>query len=186
MSRFLLVDLPLPGLKRVIRQNLGDSRGFLSRIFCRSDLDEAGWNEPLAQINLTFTATRATVRGMHLQRAPHAEIKLVSCIRGEVWDVAVDLRPASPTFLQWHGEVLSAENRTAMLIPKGFAHGFQALTDNVELLYCHSEVYSPAYETGVNPKDKTLAISWPLDIADLSPRDMALPTIASGIEGVTH
>jgi dTDP-4-dehydrorhamnose 3,5-epimerase len=133
MSRFAVTDLPLAGLKRVQRQRLGDSRGFLARLFCAHELAAAGWLKPIAQINHTLSAKRGTVRGLHFQRAPHAEMKLVSCIRGEVFDVAVDVRPHSPTFLQWHGERLSADNGCALLIPEGFAHGFQALSDDVEL-----------------------------------------------------
>ena len=110
-------------------------------------------------------------------------MKLVSCIRGEVWDVAVDIRAGSPTFLQWHAERLAADN--AMLIPEGFAHGFQALTDNVELLYCHSAAYVPAAEAGLNPQDPRLSISWPLPIAELSPRDANHPMVAEPFPGIT-
>ncbi len=184
MSRFTIADLPLGGLKLVEHQRLGDNRGFLSRLFCAEELAAAGWTAAIAQINHTRTATRGTVRGMHFQHPPHAEMKLVTCIRGEVWDVAVDLRKGSPTFLRWHAETLSADNRRAMLIPQGFAHGFQALTDDVELLYCHSVAYSPAADAGLSPVDPRLGIVWPLAIVGLSPRDAGHPGIASGFEGV--
>lgn len=184
MSRFTVTDLPLAGLKLVERQSLGDSRGFLSRLFCAEELAAAGWAKPIAQINHTRTARRGTVRGMHFQRPPHAEMKLVSCIRGEVWDVAVDVRTSSPTFLRWHAERLSADNGRALLIPEGFAHGFQALTDDVELLYCHSAAYSPSAEAGLNPQDARLAITWPLAITELSARDAGHPLIETGFEGV--
>ena len=107
---------------------MGDARGFLSRLFCAEELRAAGWTGPIAQINHTHTARKGTVRGMHFQYPPHAEMKLVSCLRGEVWDVAVDIRAGSQTFLRWHAEILSADNGRALLIPQGFAHGFQALT----------------------------------------------------------
>jgi dTDP-4-dehydrorhamnose 3,5-epimerase len=155
----------------VTRQKLGDARGYLSRLFCADELQEAGWTGRIAQVNHTFTARQGTVRGMHFQRPPHAEMKLVSCLRGEIWDVAVDLRAGSPTFLQWHGERLSADNGQALLIPKGFAHGFQALSDDVEMLYCHSAAYVPGAEGGLNPRDPRLALSWPLPIQGLSERD---------------
>jgi len=113
------------------------------------------------------------VRGLHYQKPPHAEAKLVSCIRGEVWDLVLDLRHGSATFLHWHAQRLSADNACALLIPQGFAHGFQALTDDAELLYCHSAAYAPECEAGLNPSDPRLAIAWPLPIADLSPRDAA-------------
>lgn len=184
MSRFTVTDLPLAGLKRVERQRLGDSRGFLSRLFCAEELAEAGWIKPIAQINHTYTARQGTVRGMHFQRPPHAEMKLVSCIRGEVWDVAVDLRAGSPTFLQWHSERLSAENGCALLIPEGFAHGFQTLTDDVELLYCHSEAYAAEAEGGLNPADPRLGINWPLAITEVSARDAGHPPITSDFEGI--
>lgn len=184
MSRFTVTDLPLAGLKRVQRQRLGDNRGFLARLFCTEELASAGWGKPITQINHTYTAKQGTVRGMHFQQPPYAEMKLVSCIRGEVWDVAVDLRVGSPTFLRWHAERLSAENSCALLIPEGFAHGFQALTDDVELLYCHSEAYVAHAEGGLNPVDPRLGIAWPLAIAELSARDAGHALITSDFEGV--
>ncbi|MFY8115720.1 MAG: dTDP-4-dehydrorhamnose 3,5-epimerase family protein, partial [Rhabdaerophilum sp.] len=134
MSRLALHPLPLDGLTRVDRQKLGDPRGFLARVFCAETLREAGWNRPVAQINHTYSAAQGTIRGMHFQHAPHAEMKLVTCLRGEIWDVALDLRPASPRYLHWHAEILSAENGRALLIPEGCAHGFQALSPDVEIL----------------------------------------------------
>jgi dTDP-4-dehydrorhamnose 3,5-epimerase len=184
MSRFSIRDLPLAGLKSIERQRIGDSRGFLSRLFCDEGLAAAGWEKPIAQVNHTYTVRCGTVRGMHYQHQPYAEMKLVSCVRGVVWDVAVDLRAGSPTFLQWHGEILSAENGRALLIPEGFAHGFQALGDDVELLYCHSVAYAPDCEAGLNPLDVRLAIPWPLPIGELSARDAGHPLIETGFEGV--
>jgi dTDP-4-dehydrorhamnose 3,5-epimerase len=114
---------------------------------------------------------------MHWQRPPHAEAKLVSCLRGQVWDVAVDVRPGSPTFLRWHAERLSADNGQALLIPPGFAHGFQALSDDVELLYCHSAAHAPQTEAGLHPQDERLGIAWPLPITKLSARDAGHPRL---------
>lgn len=184
MSCFAVSDLPLAGLKLVERRYRGDSRGFLARLFCAQELASAGWVKPIVQVNHTCTARRGTVRGMHFQYPPHAEMKLVSCIRGEVWDVAVDLRADSPTSLCWHAERLSADNGRALLIPEGFAHGFQALTDDVELLYCHSAPYSPSAEAGLNPQDARLAIAWPMSITELSVRDAGHPPIETGFKGV--
>jgi dTDP-4-dehydrorhamnose 3,5-epimerase len=175
MSRLEVVDTPLAGLKLVRRQRLGDTRGFLSRLFCAEELGAAGWPGPIAQINHSFTARAGTVRGMHFQRPPHAEVKLVNCLRGEVWDVAVDLRAGSPTFLRWHAERLSADNGCALLIPQGFAHGFQALNDDVELLYCHSAAYAVQSEAGLHPQDERLGLAWPLPIIELSARDASHP-----------
>lgn len=184
MTRLKIINLPIPGLKRIDRKHIGDNRGFLSRIFCVDELAEAGWAKPIAQINHTFTAKRGTIRGMHFQYPPHAEMKLVSCIRGEVWDAVVDLRAGSSTFLRWHAERISAENGRALLIPEGFAHGFQALTDNVELIYCHSEGYNSQVESGLNPNDPQLGIKWPIATTKLSSRDAGYPLIASDLKGV--
>jgi dTDP-4-dehydrorhamnose 3,5-epimerase len=185
LRRFAVTDLPLAGLKLFECQRLGDSRGFLSRLFCAEELAAVGWRKPIAQINHTYTALRGTVRGIHFQYPPHAEMKLVSCIRGGVWDVAVDVRAGSPTFLEWHAQCLCADNGRALLIPEGFAHGFQALTDDVELLYCHSAVHNSSAEAGLNPQDTRLDINWPLPITGLSARDAGHPLIGAGFEGVS-
>ncbi len=185
MSRFDISETPLAGLKLIQRTRLGDSRGFLSRLFCAEELAGVGWTQPIAQINHTFTARQGTVRGLHFQHAPYAEMKLVSCIQGSVWDVAVDLRPGSPTFGRWHSAHLAADNGCALLIPRGFAHGFQSLEDDTQLLYCHSAAYTAQAEGGLNPQDATLAIAWPWPITELSARDAAHPQLAECIEGVT-
>ena len=185
MSRFTILETPLAGLKVVQRQQLGDSRGFLSRLFCAEQLAGSGWHKPILQINQTLTQKQGTIRGMHFQRAPHAEMKLVTCLRGAVWDVAVDLRAGSPTFLRWHAQELSPDNHCAFLIPEGFAHGFQTLSEDCQLLYLHSAVYTPQAEAGLNPKDPGLLISWPLPIAELSARDAQHPLVGEHFEGVT-
>lgn len=185
MKRLVVEDTPLAGLMRVRRTRLGDSRGFLARLFCADELAEAGWAAPVAQINHTRTLQRGSVRGLHFQDAPHAEKKLVHCLRGEVWDVAVDLRRGSPTFLHWHGEALSGENGVALLIPEGFAHGLQALADDVDMLYCHSVAYAASAERGLHPRDPRLAIAWPLPIAALSPRDEAHAFLGADFVGLS-
>ena len=185
MSRFAVTDTPLAGLKIVERQNLGDSRGFLSRMFCAEELELAGWTKPIAQINLTMTSSRGTVRGMHFQQPPHSEMKLVNCVRGVVLDVAVDLRADSPTYLKWHAEELSAENRRSFLIPEGFAHGFQTLTNDCELLYFHSVPYAPGAEGALNALDSALGISWPLEITEMSERDRRHPNLTEQFTGLT-
>lgn len=184
MKRFAVMDLPLIGLKLVERQRFEDNRGSLSRLFCAEALAVAGWCKPIAQLNHTFTAQRGTVRGMHYQHPPYAEMKLVSCIRGEIWDVAVDLRAGSPTFLHWHAEILSAENNRALLLPEGFAHGFQTLTDDAVLIYCHSLAYCPEAEGALHVQDPSLAIKWPLPIVGLSTRDCIHRPIDAQFEGI--
>ncbi len=182
--RFQLSETPIPGLLVVERRRIGDARGHLERLFCADDLAAAGWTGPVAQVNRTWTATRGTVRGMHFQRAPHAEIKLVQCLRGAVYDVAVDLRPESPTWLRWHAEELSPENGRAMLIPEGFAHGFQTLSQGVEMLYLHSAPYVAAAEGGVHPNDASVGIRWPLGVVGLSDRDASHPPLTAEFEGI--
>lgn len=185
MTRFAVSDLPLPGLRLLTRKHMGDSRGFLSRLFCAVELRAAGWSKAVAQVNHTFTARAGTVRGLHYQRPPHLEMKLVTCLRGEVWDVAVDVRAGSPTFLQWHAERLSAENGRSMLLPEGFAHGFQTLTPDVEMLYCHSTFHDADSEAGLHPEDPGLGITWPLPITELSARDEHHPLLAEQFKGIT-
>jgi dTDP-4-dehydrorhamnose 3,5-epimerase len=121
---------------------------------------------------------------MHFQMSPHAEAKLVTCLSGAIWDVAVDIRARSPTFGRWHAVELSEDNAVSFLIPEGFAHGFQALSDNVQMLYCHSEAYAPDAEGGLNPLDPRLDITWPLAIAELSRRDQNHPLLSDTFRGV--
>lgn len=184
MHRFTVTDLPLAGLKLIQRQPIGDHRGSLTRMFCAQELAAVGWVKPISQINYTYTAEQGTVRGLHFQRKPHAEMKLVSCLRGEVWDVAVDLREGSSTFLRWHAERLSADNGCALLIPEGFAHGFQALTSDAEVLYFVSAPYTPKAEDGLRPDDPTLSIYWPIKITEISLRDRGHTLISNSFKGV--
>ncbi|AFL72923.1 dTDP-4-dehydrorhamnose 3,5-epimerase family protein [Thiocystis violascens] len=166
------------------RLPIADERGFLERVFCARVLADFTLGKPIAQINRTLTRHRGTVRGLHFQRPPDTEIKLVTCLRGEVFDVAVDLRAGSPTFLHWHGERLSADNGRTLVIPEGCAHGFQTLADDCELLYLHTAFYSPDTEDGLHPEDSRLAIRWPLPITGLSPRDAARPPIDAHFAGM--
>ena len=184
MSRFTITDLPLQGLKLVERQRASDSRGYFSRLFCADDLAVAGWHKPIAQINQTLTQSRGTVRGLHFQKPPHAEMKLVTCIKGSVWDMAVDLRKGSATFLKWHAQELSAVNCHALLIPEGFAHGFQTLEDDCELIYLHSAAYAADAEAALNAKDPALAIGWPLSIIEMSGRDASHSMIDANFTGL--
>jgi dTDP-4-dehydrorhamnose 3,5-epimerase len=186
MSRFDIVDTPLRGLKLIQRKLMEDDRGFLERLFCTRDLQSLLSGTGIVQINRTLTRQRGAVRGMHFQRPPHAETKIISCLHGAVFDVAIDLRSGSTTFLHWHAEILSAENRRTLLIPEGFAHGFQALSDDCEMLYFHTAAYEPGAESGLNPEDPALAIHWPLPIGELSARDKAHALIADGFEGMTQ
>jgi len=184
MSRFDFIKTPLPGLQVVQRKAIEDHRGFLSRFYCSDEFREAGVDKPVAQINQTLTRQKGAVRGLHFQHPPHAETKLVSCLKGEIYDVAVDLRRDSPTFLHWYGEILSATNRKSLLIPEGFAHGFQALSWDCELIYLHTAAYCAQAEGALNVADSTLNIAWPLPIDDLSERDRNHLFIKSDFQGI--
>lgn len=184
LSRFTNIQTSLPGLVLLRRHPIGDARGYLERIVCLDELAPLLGQRSIVQVNHTLTAKVGTIRGMHFQRPPHAEMKLVSCLRGEVYDVAVDLRQDSPTFLHWHGEVLSADNHRTLLIPEGFAHGFQALTDQCELLYLHTAAFRPEAEDGVNALDPVLGIDWPRPVLERSRRDEALPMLDARMVGL--
>jgi len=153
-----------------------DERGFFARSFCQNEFKAQGLDPVVAQCNVSFNRKRGTLRGLHYQAEPHAEAKLVRCTRGAVWDVIVDVRKGSPTARKWHTVELTAENRRALYIPAGFAHGFQTLEDDTEVLYQMSEFYHPESERGVRWDDRTLAIRWPIKDAVISPRDQAFPS----------
>lgn len=185
MSRFSATDLPLEGLRRIDRTFTADARGEFSRLFCAEDLAQFGWKEPIAQVNHSITSGRGTIRGLHYQIPPSAEMKLVFCIRGRVWDLALDLRRDSKTFMVAHGQELSGPARSGMLIPKGFAHGFQVLEESTELIYFHSAPYAPHSERRVHPLDPMLAIDWPIRAVSLSSRDASAPFLDQNFDGVT-
>jgi dTDP-4-dehydrorhamnose 3,5-epimerase len=185
MKRFRIETTGLEGLLRIQRQPLEDSRGWFERLYCDEEL-LAATGEPLVprQINRSRTQTRGAVRGLHFQRPPHAETKLVCCLRGEAFDVAVDLRAGSPTFLRWYGTRLSEENRESLWIPKGFAHGFQVLAGPCELLYLHSAAHAPQAEGGLHVAEPRIGIRWPLPIADLSARDSSFAPLDGTFGGL--
>jgi len=184
MSAFTIHSIGPSGLSVVARTLRADTRGFFSRLFCAEELAAVGFDAPIAQINQTLTRKRGAVRGLHFQYPPHAEIKFVSVVRGEIFDVAVDLRRGSPTFLRWHAQILSAENRLSLLIPRGFAHGFQTLSEDCELLYLHSHAYAPHAEAGIHPKDPAIAVQWPLEFTEISQRDSDHPPLTAQFGGV--
>ena len=184
MTRFDCFDTPLSGLRLLQRKRIEDTRGFLSRFYCSEELENYGLDKPINQINHTFTRQKGAVRGLHYQQPPHTEIKLVSCLKGEIFDVVVDLRRNSPTFLHWHGEVLSESNQRSLLIPTGFAHGFQTLTEDCELIYLHTAPYVKEAEAAFNVIDPRVGIEWPLEITELSERDRSHPMIKLDFEGM--
>ncbi|SCZ28254.1 MULTISPECIES: dTDP-4-dehydrorhamnose 3,5-epimerase family protein [unclassified Pseudomonas] len=184
MSEFALKALPLAGLFSVQHKRFEDQRGHFARLFCEGSLSAFGQPFHIRQINHSCTRERGSVRGLHYQNAAQPEAKLITCLRGEVWDVAVDLRPDSETFLHWHAEQLKAGDGRSLLIPAGFAHGFQTLTDDAELLYLHSADYAPEHEGGLSVSDPRLAIAWPLPVNNLSTRDSSHPLLDGRFAGV--
>jgi dTDP-4-dehydrorhamnose 3,5-epimerase len=171
----IFTEAKLPGAYIVDLAPHYDERGFFSRSWCQREFQEHGLNPNLVQCNISFNKARGTLRGMHLQLAPFGEAKLVRCTRGKILDVIIDLRSASPTYLQWLGVELSAENHRALFVPEGFAHGFQTLEDDSEIFYQMSEFFSPECSRGVRWNDSTFAIYWPLPVSVISDKDASLP-----------
>ncbi|MFH0976234.1 MAG: dTDP-4-dehydrorhamnose 3,5-epimerase [Spirochaetota bacterium] len=161
-----------------------DERGMFSRLFCKKELESLNLTKEIVQINQSLTKKIGAIRGLHFQYPPKSEIKIIKCIRGEVFDVAIDIRKNSPTFLQWHGEILSEDNMKSYFLPEGFAHGFQVLKENSELLYLHTEFYDPKYEGGLNYNDPVLNINWPLTVSEVSKKDESFPLIDNNFTGV--
>jgi dTDP-4-dehydrorhamnose 3,5-epimerase len=161
-----------------------DERGSFARLYCEDELESLIGARKIVQINLSRTAKIGAMRGLHYQLPPHAEMKLVRCLKGRVWDVAVDLRHNSPTLLHWHAEELTAINNRMMIIPEGFAHGFQVLEPESELLYLHTSRYMVSAEGGLRHDDPRLAIDWPHPVIDLSPRDEAHSFVKSNFSGI--
>jgi dTDP-4-dehydrorhamnose 3,5-epimerase len=180
-----ILDTGLAGLKVIESAPHHDARGAFVRLFCARELHPLLGGRTIAQINQSVTRRIGAVRGMHFQYPPHAEMKMVRCLRGRVWDVAVDLRSGSSTFLHWHAEELSPDTTRMLVIPEGFAHGFQVLEPDSELLYLHTEFYHPPSEGGVRYDDPRLAISWPLVPQDLSDRDTRHALLDDDFTGVT-
>jgi len=185
-KRFNFLTTPLDGLWIVLRKPIADDRGSFCRVYCAEEFRRAGLRKPIAQINHTHTRSKGAVRGLHFQYPPHAESKIVSCLRGEVFDVAVDIRKGSRTFLRWHAEILTDQNRKSLLIPEGFAHGFQTLMENCEMLYLHSSPFELSAEGALHVADPKLGIDWPLAVTELSERDRAHPFIDSDFDGYPY
>lgn len=184
MRRLNVSTTPLPGLMVIGRSPVMDERGFFERVFCEDELNAENVPFYIVQSNRTLTVRKGAVRGLHFQNPPHGDAKMVTCIAGRIFDVAVDLRRGSPTFLRWHGEELSADNGKSMLIPSGFAHGLQTLEENCQVLYFHDAPYVRDAERGLHPLDPQLDILWPLPILEMSQRDRGHQMLAAGFEGL--
>lgn len=184
MSQFIFNQAPVDGLRVIERQPISDDRGFFERIFCQETIGSLLGGKTIRQVNRTLTQRKGAVRGLHFQYPPYAEIKIVSCLRGQVWDVAVDLRRESPTFLKHHAVLLTEDNGLSYVIPEGFAHGFQTLTSDCEMLYFHTTDYDPTAEGALNAVDPLLSIPWPEPISERSERDMGHSMLAGNFKGL--
>ena len=161
-----------------------DSRGWFARTYCKNEFLAIGHTKEWVQMNHSATFVKGSIRGMHYQLPPFSEIKLVRCISGKVFDVIVDLRAGSPTFLQWFGVELSAKNKKMLYIPEGFAHGFQTLTKDCELIYHHSAFYKPNVEGGLRFDDARIGIEWKLPVTEMSERDRGHVYLDEGFKGI--
>lgn len=167
----------IPGVVLIEPALLQDERGFFARTWCEESMAQEGLNTCQKQCNVSFNHKRGTLRGMHLQLAPHEECKIVRCTRGQIFDVVVDLRPQSFTYMQWQAFDLNSENHHLLYIPAGIAHGFQTLSDNAEVFYHMSESYFPAASVGYRWDDPVFNIEWPLEVACISAKDANFPLI---------
>lgn len=178
------IKTPLAGAYEVELAPIRDERGFFARTFCQKEFAKIGFAGQIVQINHSVTRRKGTIRGLHYQIPPSCETKIIRCIHGRVFDVMVDLRAGSPTMLRWHGVELSRDTMRMVFVPKGFAHGFQTLTDDAELLYHHSAFYNPENERGLRFDDPSLALAWPLPVKCASERDRSFPFIDDRFKGV--
>lgn len=167
--------MPLDGAFQIDLEKLTDTRGFFARLFCTKEFAALGLASEWAQCNTSYNKVKGTLRGLHFQRPPMAEAKVVRCLKGGIFDVIVDLRAGSSSFGEWASIELTEDNRTMVYIPPGFGHGFQTIASNTEILYFHSKPYSPADEGGLRFDDPKLKVTWPLPVANLSPRDGTHP-----------
>jgi dTDP-4-dehydrorhamnose 3,5-epimerase len=175
---------PLSGSYEIEMTPFKDERGWFGRFYCKEEFTSIGHDKEWVQMNHSFTVLKGSLRGMHFQKPPYGEIKMVRCIAGKVFDVIVDLRKDSPTFLKWTAIELSAEKMNLVYIPAGFAHGFQTLENNCELIYFHSEFYRPDAESGLKYDDPAIGIEWPVDVVQISARDRNHSPIDNNFKGI--
>lgn len=177
------IETPLKGLYVVEPKKVEDQRGLFARTFCKKEFSEIGFEKELVQFNHSFNLKKGTTRGMHYQNKPFSETKLIRCVQGRVYDVAIDIRRGSSTFLQYFGVELSQDNMLSMFIPEGFAHGFQTLEDQSSLIYHHSEYYNPEADAGLLYNDAAFKIIWPLEAVNVSEKDKSYPIITDNFKG---
>ena len=177
-------ETPLVGARLIELEKRGDDRGFFARVFCEKEFARAGLVTRFVQVNNSLSGKRGTLRGMHYQLTPSAEVKIVRCIRGALFDAIVDLRPDSPTFGKWFGAELNDQNRLMMYVPRGFAHAYLTLAENTEALYFSSEFYAPSCERGIRWNDPRFKIQWPMEPTEISEKDSQWPDFDPQLHGV--
>lgn len=175
---------PLQGLYVIELEPYKDKRGTFTRVYCEKELEEIDFEDRIVQINHSLTKEKGSIRGMHFQHPPMAEIKFVKCVSGRIYDVAIDLRKNSQTYLDWFSQILSEDNQKLMYIPEGFAHGFQTLENNCEILYLHSQFYDKDLESGIRYNDPQIGIEWPLPITKISERDKTHKLLDNKFKGI--
>lgn len=180
----IIKNTKIDGVKVILSEPFKDNRGFFNRIFCQKELEAIRPNIIPVQINHSMTKVKGTIRGMHFQYPPYAEMKIVRCIKGSIFDVAVDLRKNSSTFLKWHGEILSAENMKALVVPEGCAHGFQSLEDDIEMIYLHTEAYYKDSEGAIRYDEPKVDIKWPWSVINVSEKDMYYSFLTDDFQGI--
>lgn len=179
------IETNLSGVYIIKPHSLIDKRGFFARTFCKTEFLNIGFEVEFVQFNHPFNSLKGTIRGMHYQKPPFAETKLIRCVQGSVYDVAIDLRKNSPTYLQYFGTVLSSSNLNCIIIPEGFAHGFQTLEDNTSLIYHHTNYYTPNTEGGIRFDDPLINIQWQLPPVNISERDLSHPFISTNFQAIS-
>ncbi len=185
MGRSLkIIPTNISGVNTIVSQLFSDKRGAFSRLFCEKELKDILGRRHIVQVNHSCTHLIGTVRGIHYQKPPYAEMKFIRCLRGRVWDVALDLRKGSQTFLQWHGEELCPDSNNMIVIPEGCAHGFQVLEPDSELFYLHTAFYTPESEGAVRFDEPGAAVKWPLPISELSARDECHAYLTDAFQGI--
>ena len=178
------VEAPLDGAYVIELEPFEDERGFFARTFCQNEFATIGFHKQIVQINHSVTRQKGAIRGLHYQLPPACETKIIRCVQGKVFDVMVDIRKKSSTYLKWYGVELSKDNMRMVFIPEGFAHGFQTLSDNTELVYHHSASYSPESERGLRFDDPVLAIHWPMSVRAISSKDQSYPLIDNNFKRI--
>jgi dTDP-4-dehydrorhamnose 3,5-epimerase len=177
-------ETPLSGSYVIDLEPYTDDRGWFARTYCKNEFAQIGHTKEWVQLNHSFTSRKGSLRGMHFQYPPHTEVKMVRCIAGSIYDVIIDVRSGSPSFLKWFGTELSAANKRMLYIPEGFAHGFQTLSDDCELIYHHTSFYTPGAEGAIRFDDKRINIVWPQEVTDISARDTKHPYLDDSFTGI--